>query len=157
MKKHLCFCAIFIILTASVFAPRIFAQTADELETLLFTDAVNYGQAARFVLQAADISDSSPDAAFRYAMEQKWLPKGAGQNANAQLDGLSLLIMRAFIIKGGALYTLAKTPHYAYRELVYQDIIQGRADPKMAVSGDLLVFLVNRVLDHLDQSERNNP
>jgi hypothetical protein len=50
-------------------------------------------------------------------------------------------------MKGGAFYTLAKTPHYAYRELLLQNIIQGRADPDMAVSGDLLLFVINRALE----------
>jgi hypothetical protein len=130
-----------------------FAQTAAELETLLDTDAVNYGQAARFVLRAADISDSSPESAFAYAMEQKWLPAGAAQDAGAKLDGVSLLFMEAFNIKGGAFYRMAKSPHYAYRELVYHDIIQGRADPGMAVSGALLLFMTSRVLSQRENYE----
>jgi len=151
MKKHLYLFALCVI-----FAPRVFAQTAAELETLLYTDAVSYGQAARFVLQAADISDlraidgaGSTDA-FRYAMERKWLPAAAREEDAAKLDGVSLLIMQAFNMKGGAFYTMMKTPHYAYRELLYQNIIQGRADSDMAVSGDLLLFVVNRALDQME-------
>jgi len=142
MKRHIYFFALCVIL-----ASRVFAQTAAELETLLYSDAVNYGQAARFVLMAADISDLKAEEAFRYAMERKWLPAAATQDAAANLGGVSLLIMRAFDMKGGAFYTLAKTPHYAYRELLLQNIIQGRADPDMAVSGDLLLFVINRALE----------
>jgi hypothetical protein len=145
MKKH-----FFLLAFCFILASRIFAQTAAELETLLYTDAVNYAQAARFVLLAADIADSSPEDAFRYAMEKKWLPAAATRDAPAKLDAVSLLVMRAFNMKGGAFYTLAKTPHYAYRELLYQDVIQGRADSDMAVSGDLLLFIVNRVLDQTE-------
>jgi outer membrane protein OmpA-like peptidoglycan-associated protein len=155
--KHLCFFSFCIILALPVFSPRIFAQTAAELETLLYTDAVNYGQAARFVLLAADISNSSPEDAFRYAKEQNWLPAAAIPETSAKLDGVSLLIMRAFNMNGGALYTLAKTPHYAYRELTYQNIIQGRADPKMTVSGDLLLFLVNRLLSREETEDALTP
>jgi hypothetical protein len=131
----------------------LFGQSAAELETLLYSNAVNYGQAARFVLLAADISDTSPEDAFRYAMEKGWLPAAATHDTAAKLDGVSLLIMQAFNMKGSAFYTLAKTPHYAYRELLYKDIIQGGADSDMAVSGDLLLFVVNRVLD---QTEGNS-
>jgi len=130
-----------------------FGQTAAELETLLSTDAVSYGQAARFVILAADISDTRAEDAFRYAMERSWLPAFATQDAEAKLDGVSLLIMRAFDMKGGAFYTMMKTPHYAYRELLYQNIIQGRADSDMAVSGDLLLFIVNRVLEQMEGSQ----
>ncbi len=41
-------------------------------------------------------------------------------------------------MKGGAYYTMMRTPHYVYREFLYQDIIQGRANSDMTVSGDLL-------------------
>jgi hypothetical protein len=75
MKRYLiCFliavpCFVF---APRIFAPRAFAQTAAELETLLYADAVSYGQAARFVLLAADISDLRTEEAFRYAMERSW-------------------------------------------------------------------------------------
>jgi hypothetical protein len=148
MKKRLfLFLIVFFILASPIFAPRAFAQTAAELETFLYADAVSYGQAARLVLLAADISDTRAEDAFSYAMEKGWLPATATQDAAAKLDGVSLLIMRAFGMKGGAFYTIMKTPHYAYRELLYQNIIQGRADSDMAVSGDLLLFIVNRVLE----------
>jgi len=133
-----------------VFTPRLFAQTAAEIETLLYTEAVSYAQAARFVLLAADISDLRAEDAFGYAKEKSWLPAAATQGAAAKLDGVSLLIMRAFDMTGGAFYTFMKTPHYAYRELLYQNVIQGRVDPGMAVSGDLLLFIVNRVLDQME-------
>jgi len=147
MKRILLFFGVCLLLASPILAPRVFAQTAAELETLLYADAVNYGQAARFVLLAADINDLKAEDAFSYAMEKKWLPAKAEKDSDAKLDGVSLLIMRAFDIKGGAFYTMMKPPHYAYRELLYQNVIQGRADPGMAVSGDLLFFVVNRALE----------
>jgi len=131
----------------------VFGQTAAELEALLATEAVSYGQAARFVIMAAEISDTRAEDAFRYAMEKNWLPASAKQDTIAKLDGVSLLIMQAFNIKGGAFYTMIRTPHYAYRELLYQNIIQGRADSDMAVSGDLLLFIVNRVLEQTEGNQ----
>jgi len=149
MKRRLfLFSIVFLILLS---AP-IFAQTAAEIETLLATDAVSYDQAASFVLRAADVETTGP--AFDYAAEQKWLSGKASSGGSATLDEVSLLIMGAFGIKGGIMYSATKSPHYAYRELVYQGIIQGRADPGLAVSGDLLLFMVNRVLD---QTEGDNP
>jgi hypothetical protein len=126
-------------------AAPIFAQTAAELETLLATSALSYEQAASFVLRAADVT--APGSAFNYAAGQKWLPAKAVPYGIAALDGVSLLVMGAFGIKGGIMYSATKSPHYAYRELVYQGIIQGRADPDLAVSGDLLLFMISRALD----------
>ncbi|MCL2472612.1 MAG: hypothetical protein FWF26_02940 [Treponema sp.] len=157
MKKNLhfyTFSLLFFVFGAA-FLP---AQTAAEMEDLLNTGAVNYGQAARFVLKAADTPafsnlDQLPSSsgAFNYAMGQKWLPKTAESNGKASLEGVSLLIMRSFGIKGGLMYTLFKNPHYAFREMVYQDIIQGRNDPQMDVSGETLIFLINRVISRTQE------
>jgi len=147
MKKYrlLMFFVICLILAAPVFG-----QTATEIEKLLETQAVNYAQAAWLVLEAADLSGAIYSAglerAFDYAALNGWLPKNAAPDDRASLEGASILIMRSFDIKGGMFYSLFKNPHYAYRELVYRDIIQGRSDPQSKVSGDTLFFMVNKVL-----------
>lgn len=148
LKRILLFFGFCASLAAPVFAPRVFAQTAAEMETLLATDALTYEQAASFVLRAADIAASSP--AFNYAAERKWLSANAVPDGPAALNEVSLLIMGAFGIRGGIMYSATKSPHYAYRELVYQGIIQGRTDPGLAVSGDLLLFIVGKVLDRVE-------
>ena len=152
MKKLFCFFVNVLILPF-----LILAQTGEKIENFLSARVLNYEQAALLVLEAADVHEthgsaiiSSPDAAFRFAMGQKWLPKGASGSGTARLDGVSLLLMNSFGLKGGALYSLLKHPHYAYRELVYKDIIQGRHDGEMAVSGDYLLFLLIRLLPSTD-------
>jgi len=147
---------IFIIICFLLAAPVVlYAQTATEIERLLETEAVSYGQAAWLVLEAADLSgsfeNSASDGAFNFAAQQGWLPKKAAPQDKASLEGVSLLVMRSFGIKGGLFYSLLKNPHYAYREMVYKDIIQGRSDPQMPVSGGLLLFLVNRVLSRAEE------
>jgi len=155
---------IFILLLSTVF---IFAQTAEKLEEILNTGALTYEKAVWFVMEAADVWDYSdlpqasasvdPSTAFRVAMEQKWLPRNVQPASPARMDGISLLLMRSFGLKGGLLYSLFKNPHYAYRELVYQDIIRGRSDPSMTVSGDDLVYIVGRILSGFDEQNRISP
>jgi len=139
-----------ILFLGIFFAPLsapLFAQNAAEIEELLQVKSVSYGQAARFALEAADAASlKDTGAAFAFAAERGWLPKKASAEQAARLDGLSLLLTRAFAVKGGVFYSLAKNPHYAYRELVYQDIIQGKSDPEMTVTGEQLLFLINRLL-----------
>jgi outer membrane protein OmpA-like peptidoglycan-associated protein len=129
-------------------------STAQEIETLLGTNAVTYAQAARFALEASD-SLAIPDhnEAFRYAQERNWLPKNVSANDTARLDGISLLLMRSFGIGGGIFYTITKNPHYAYRELVYREVIRGRADPAMNVSGELFLFITGRILSVRDNTD----
>ena len=140
--RRLIFCLLF---TGA--ALTVHAQSADWIDALLAKDGVTYADAAMLVLEAADVTAApTVAAAFGYAAEQGWLPKGAAADDAARLDGLSLLVMRAFDFKGGLFYTLTGSPHHAYRELAYRNVIQGRADPMMSVSGDLLLFTVNRIL-----------
>jgi len=142
--KHFLLC---ILLAVPCF---LFAQTAERIERLLEHDRVSYRDAALLVLEASGQIDAakqtSADEAFSFAMERKWLPKSAEANSDAKLNGLSLLVIQAFEIKGGALFLLFKNPHYAYRAMVYRGIIQGRSDPQMLVSGDLLLYTVNRAM-----------
>ena len=126
------------------------AQMAERLGKLLETGAVNYGEAAQMILEAADLNSEMPGQnsvwAFDYAMGQGWLPADATWNKKVSLDGVSLLIMGSFGIKGGLMYTLFKNPHFAYRELEHKKIIQGRIDPQMPVSGNDLLYIMSRVL-----------
>ncbi|MCL2093213.1 MAG: hypothetical protein FWH12_03370 [Treponema sp.] len=99
------------------------------------------------VLEAAGTDyRSSPGNAFSYAVQQGWLCSRLQGSDAIRLDDLSLLIMRAFDIPGGIFYRLTGNSHYAYRELQYLSIIQGRVSPGMEVQGDLLLSLINRVL-----------
>ena len=150
MKKLLCFFAVCFLFTLPAF---LFAQTAVEIEEILDADVMSYGKAVSFILRAADVSDTAGNldfndskAAFEFAANRKWLPGAVASGDSLNLEGLSLLLMKSFGLKGGMFYSLSQSPHYAYRELLYKDIIQGRVDPEMTVSGDLFLFLVSRMV-----------
>jgi len=122
-------------------------STASEIEVLLNTKAITYSQAARFTLEAANVQAfDNPGEAFNYAVQQGWLPGNVGPDDSARLDRISLLLMRAFNIGGGIMYSITGNSHYAYRELVYINVIQRRSDPAMFVSGERLLFYVGRLL-----------
>jgi len=135
------------------------AQTAERIERLLGQDRVSYRDAALLALEASGHLDAenqtSADDAFSFAMERGWLPEGAQAYNDAMLGGLSLLVVQAFEINGGLLFSLFKNPHYAYRAMVYRGIIQGRTDPQMTVSGELLMYTVNRVINNEQLTMRN--
>jgi hypothetical protein len=144
VKKY-CALLIFICIFSTSHLPA--QSTANKIETLLSTDAVTYAAAAQFLLEASEtMKTSKPDEAFKYAVDQKWLPKTAAAGDPARLDAISLLLMRSFNIKGGLFYSFAKNPHYAYRELVHKKIIQGRMDPAMKLSGERLLLITGRIL-----------
>ena len=126
-------------------------STAVEIETLLASEAVTYAQASRFVLDAAGVAAFAEGSdAFRFAMERNWLPSGASPDSPARLDSVSLLLLQAFGLRGGILFTIIESPHFAYRELEYLGFIPDRAVPNQGVSGDTLLYLSGRLLEHLE-------
>jgi hypothetical protein len=152
MKKYFCLFALCVI-----FAPRVFAQTAAKLEALLNETALTWSAAAAFALEASGSLDAeavldSADA-FRFAAEREWLPKNAAPESAARLNGIALLLMRSFELKGGIFYSLAKGPHHAYRELVYKGLIRGDTDPDMPVSGQHLLLIISRILSAQEKDE----
>jgi hypothetical protein len=150
LVKKLVLCTVFIAL-----AGLIFAQTADEMDRILDASEITYTQAARFVLAAANALPAGGDA-FAAAKGNDWLPGGAktiSADSPISLGGLSLLIMKAFDLKGGILYSFFPNPRYACRELVYLQIIQGKTDPGGSVDGVSFLQILNRVLAYTEEDQ----
>ncbi|WP_461253169.1 OmpA family protein [Treponema sp. R8-4-B8] len=151
MKKNVIITIFLLIICAA-----LHAQTADEIQTYLKTPAVSYAQAARFVLEAADVTGDydkkDGQDAVRFAIEKYWLPKKINAQDAITLEKFSHLVMKAFGLKGGPMYTLFNSAHYSYREMVFQDLIQGRIDPHMKVSGERMLFIVNRLLYRIEDN-----
>jgi len=127
-------------------------SAAAEIESLLASQAVTYEQASRFVLEAAGAGAfDDPAEAFGFAMSRGYLPANATAEAPARLDGVSLLLMQSFGLRGGVLFTLTGSPHFAYREMEHMGFIHGRVGPRQTVSGDTLLYLTGRVLAHLGE------
>lgn len=142
-KTYIPVIVLFILCTSRLQAQ----ETVEEIERLLSKNIITYASAARLILEASDtMTTSDVHEAFQYAAERNWLPKNVAENDAARYDGVSLLIMQSFEMKGGIMYTITKSPHYAYRELVSKSIIQGRVDPAMRISGERLLFIVGKVL-----------
>ena len=151
MKRKLLLFSLLLVTSS------LFSQNAERLELLLDQNLVSYAQAALLVLEASGrinpANQMGEEEAFNFALENKLLPKNAVANHAVNLKGLSLLVMRAFGIKGGFFYSITKSQHHAYRELVYRGMIQGKADPLMYITGEQLFFTVNRVLYSMGVNE----
>jgi hypothetical protein len=157
MKKRNILTLLFVTCYLLFGISFLFAQTAERIEKLLQQDCVSYRDAALLVLEASGkidpVKQTSADNAFNFAMGRGWLPKNAEMKNSVKLNGLSLLVMQAFEINGGILFSLFKNSHYAYRAMVYRGIIQGRADPQMPVSGELLLYTVNRAMNQITDNK----
>jgi hypothetical protein len=147
-------CVLFL-----VFLPVFLHAQAAEMDALLESPAITRAQAARFILEAAGAlpeglsPQEARETAVAIARDRAWLPKNAEPSAPASLEEVSLLVMGSFGLKGGIMYSLFHSPHFAYRELVYQKILQGRNDPALRLSGERLLRIIGRVLSLTEPEE----
>jgi hypothetical protein len=133
--------------------PLLSAQTAAEIDLLLEADAASFGQAARFVLNAANLIDpDSAAGAFALARQKGWLPEEALEHSPITTGELAFLIMNAFGIKGSFLYRLFPGPRYAFRELDYRGLLPGRRDPALQVSGESLLRILSTASAYLERA-----
>ena len=124
------------------------AQTAAELEIILQTQAVNCAQAAKFVLASGSdaAANISAQSAFDLALSRGWLAEGTKPDEKITLEKLSFLILKAFNMKGGVMYTLNPGPRYAYKSMVSRDFIQGSTSPGMNVNGEKFLLILGKVI-----------
>ena len=152
MKKHLAL--VFFFLCS---LPAVHAQTATEMDTLLETEAVTVQTAARFVLGSVALlpdelsGAAAENAAYETALSRGWV-NGRPEDAIG-LQEMAYLIMNAFGLKGGIMYSLLHNPRYAYREMIYRKIIQGRMNANMEVSGRRFLLIIGRALNYAGERE----
>jgi hypothetical protein len=146
MKKLVIFCLLLLVSLCA------YAQTAQQMDTVLETSEVSWAQAAYFVLPAAGVLDENVpmQEAFETAKTQHWLPQKSKFDDTAHIDGVSLLIMRSFKMKGGLMYTMFHTARYAYRELIYEDLIINKGSPSATISGEELLYMLGRILNRTE-------
>jgi hypothetical protein len=128
-----------------------YGQSAAELESLLETGEITCSQAAYLVLAAAEAPQANPEAAFAAAREKGWLPVKAESGDSITLSGLSLLMMKAFDLKGGLMYRFFPGGRYAYRTMTSRGFIEGRSYPTLKVSGEQFLQILGNIL-----AERGN-
>ena len=133
----------------------LFAQTAAEMDAMLGADTISAARAARFVLGTADLlpagvsGAAAEKAAYDMAKSNGWIRISAEENVT--LKDTAFLIMKAFNLKGGVMYSLFKNPRYAYRELVYRKLITGASDQSIKVSGQKLLQILDRTVRYIEE------
>ena len=126
-----------------------FSQNAAEIENILDTKEITFEQAVYFTLAAA--LDIPRNQAFAHAVQNGWLPKAARSTNPITLSSLSLLVMKAFDIKGGMMYRITGSRRYAFREMKYRDFITGRVYPNQKVSGEQFLQILSTAIMENEQ------
>jgi len=158
MKKKRLLKTTLLLIICYLIPVNVSAQTAAELDVMLATETVTAAKAARFVLGAAEMlpaelsGTAAETAAYDLAQSRGWIKREASDAIT--LQDTAFLIMNTFNIKGGIMYSIFRNPRYAYREMIYRRLIQGRADSAMKVSGQRLLQIIGSVLHYSGEDER---
>lgn len=141
--------AIVVIVSATAMAA--FGQSNEFLDSLVQSKAVTFGQVSYLVLVSSDNigEDTDVGRAFEFLQHVGWAPRRAKVDATIRLDEYALILSRAFDIRGSLMARLFPSPHYAYHSLASLEVIQGKSDPSMSVSGVQAIQMLGRVFDVL--------
>ena len=152
IKKLLIHFSFVFSLTVFPLCHPAFAQTASEMDVMLAAEEVSAASLARFVLGAADLLPEdlsgfrAEEAAYQIAASRDWIKSAPGESVTYK--EAAFIIMQAFDLKGGIMYTLFKNPRYAYREMIYRRLIMGHADQSMKVTGPRLLSMLDRTISY---------
>ncbi|RKX73675.1 MAG: hypothetical protein DRP87_18450 [Spirochaetes bacterium] len=127
----------------------LFAQQNQVIDKLLEEEKATWGKTAYLVLSAAGIipEDATEDQALEALKQTGWKLKLKGTEEPIQLGAYSFVIMQAFGLKGGFMYTLTRSPRYASRELGFKGFIRGDSGAYRYLSGEEAVRILGRVLE----------
>ena len=125
------------------------AQSNETLDRFLAQERAVFGYSAYMVLTAAGElpEEASPQEAAAAVSRIGWSDKVSASETPISLGEYSYLLMKAFDIRGGLMYTLFPGPRYAARELKYLQIIPGKPAPGRSISGTDAVQILGRVLE----------
>lgn len=125
-----------------------YAQSNPTLDIIIATNHATFGEAAYLVLTATNkIPDSSSFPQAAAAIEkQGWKIKADRSGHTITLGTFSYMIMRAFGMHGGIMYSIFPGPRYAERQLDYLGFIHGDPTPYRRLSGMEAISILGEVM-----------
>ncbi len=124
------------------------AQSNETIDRLLSREVADFGSTVYMVLSAGDlIQDSaSVDSAYGEYQSFGWQLGSKSADDSLTVSELSYLIMKSLNVSGGFMYAIFPSPRYAFRELVYKNVLSRQIAPGSIVSGEEVLRYLGAVL-----------
>lgn len=125
-----------------------FAQSNERIDELLGQREARVDSAAYIALSAGGLigEGDSPERAFALLLEEGWLDGSRKPEEPVLIDEFSFIVMKALNLPGGVLYTVFPGRRYAYRELVFLDVVNGSGGPGRTMSGEEVIRILRGAL-----------
>ncbi|HZK20268.1 MAG TPA: hypothetical protein VFC68_06050, partial [Treponemataceae bacterium] len=127
-----------------------FTQQAQFLDRILLATELDCLGAVTLVLGATDqiTDDLSEDNAWGMLEQHGWDIELVKEEPITVAE-YSFLIVNAFKIKGGILYSLFPSPRYALRELKWRGVVASSLDPDEKFDGTVALYILQNAMDIL--------
>ena len=152
-------------------ATSLSAQAAFFVDDILNEEIASFGRVVHLTLSSAElVADSKVSTFLESEMvgfpnstlsvitlsalaDQGWGIEIKERGAPITLGEFAYIVMRAFDLPGGVMYSLFPGPRYAARELGYLGLIPGNSSPYRLISGDEVVQVLGFALNFV-QAQR---
>ncbi len=143
MKKR----GVLLVLFLSALLP-LSAQSNQLLDQLLDQPEAHFGDVVYMTLVGAKLlpETATREEALQSLQRQNWNITILPAEAPIPLGEYADMLMKAFKLKGGILYSLVPGPRYACRELGYLRVIDTDARPWRNLSGEEAVRILGKVM-----------
>lgn len=145
-RRSLLFSMVLLIVVSTA----AWSQSNTVLDKTLAAKTVGFADAAYLVMSAANkIPDSAtPAEAATLVEKQGWGIRPTSGTGPVTLGTYCFMIMKAFQMHGGIMYSIFPGPRYAARELAYLGLIPGDTSPYRLFSGIEAVNIIRNVLNY---------
>jgi len=142
MKKVLFFLVVLIGLNP------LFCQSNTIIDQVLGQDLVAFDNAVYLILSAGDKIDEniSPKEALLELEKLNWSIDIKQAEDTINLFDASLLIMNSLELKGGLMYKLFPIKRYAFKEMVFNGLLENAKDGNREISGLELLTILGKSL-----------
>lgn len=145
-RRSLLVCMALLVVVSSA----AWGQSNAVLDKILAAKDASFGDVAYLVMSATkNIPDNAtPEEAVAALGKQNWGVKTTEAQQSVTLGTYSFILMKAFGLHGGIMYSLVPGPRYAARELVYLGFVHGDGSPYRTISGTEAVDILGSVLNY---------
>jgi len=129
--------------------PLLSAQSNEIIDQLLEQEEASFALSAYMVLSAVGEvpEDAAPGRAIEVLNAQKWDLAPPSPDGVITLGEYSYLLMKAFNMKGGIMYSIFPGPRYAARELAFRNLVRGNSAAGRTISGNEVMRILGRALE----------
>lgn len=137
---------VIIFLTLSIVFIPLYSQSNTVVDQVLTQEFIDFDKGVYMILSAGGkiAEDITPAQALVELDKLKWDIDIKQATDKMTLIDASLLIMNSLEIKGGIMYSIIPIKRYAYKEMIFNNLIENTTDKNRLISGlELLTILGN--------------